>query len=388
MVTVAGNATFGFTITFQGQQAKQDVPYLTIANNTLFDDQVAEQTSITAVANTANVLHQKCFWLQDDQGSVAFWIDSGNVGSPEPVASLNADRSVRISTIISGDSANDVASKVRAAIASDLKFNATVSGAVITATNVVAGARPAPSAQTSTFTVSVLTAGTTVGSTPIITGILDGENPDSRLTKADQAIAISVSETQQGMYPASNLGTPIIIARTQAGASPVSNLQRSSVPVDVAITTPTEGDFPANNLGNLSGPVDVEIESLVEAETAEPVWPTALGARVYDGQVIWQAVPFNGTPDVWEPGKNYRIGDFTAPTTVVEDVETEEQLMFQAVGFLAKSDTSQPNFSTILGSSVVDGTALWAARDSAASLPTLSFKEYYDIIPNITLKGP
>jgi uncharacterized phage protein gp47/JayE len=99
-----------------------------------------------------NSLDNKYFILQDDLGSVAFWYDVDNNGTPEPLH--GADRSVAITTVVTGDSANTVASKTQVVVNADLKFNATVLGNVVTVTDVSNGNRPTPLAGTSGFTLS------------------------------------------------------------------------------------------------------------------------------------------------------------------------------------------------------------------------------------------
>lgn len=393
LVTVSGNAAFGFSISFQGSLSKTDVALLTVASNSLFDDQIAEETSITTIANTSNVLDGKAFWLYDASGSVSFWIDSDNNGTPEPPISLLADRSVRISSILNGDSANDVATKVKNAIAADSKFTSSVAGNIATAVNAVSGARTDSNAQTSGFTITTTVQGTTVGVTPVLAVLIAGLTADDRLVKADQVSVIVIEEVQPGLKPANSLlnsSNPVVVTVTEStpGEDPVSNLERSSIPVDVVITTPLSGDYFANNLQNSGGPVVVTISTIVDAASAEPTWPTVLGQRVYDGSIIWQATELNDTPDIWQPGVNYKVGDFVAPSVPVEDLVNSVFLMFQTVGFLGKSDTSTPNFPTTLGTSIIDNKALWTTRDPSASPQDLDFNEYFDVIQTVTLKGP
>jgi hypothetical protein len=392
-VSVTGNFDDGFEVTFLGQNAKSDVALLTVASNSLVDDQVAEQWSITTIANTANVLHQKTFYLHDDVGSVAFWIDSGNTGVIEPVEAISADRSVRITTIVSGDSALNVAIKVRAAINSDSKFSASNLSNVITIVSDTLGARTDASAETSGFTISTTVQGVTAAVTPSVAETNPGVEPDNQLVKADNSVVIVVAELQAGLLPANSLldgvdPVSISIVETTPGEDPVSNLERSSVPVDVVITTTAEGQYPANALTSSGGPVVVGVTTVLDAADAEPTWPTALGARQYDGDILWLAVPFNGTPDEWQPGTNYRVGDFVQPTEEVLDAETEELLMFQCIGFIGTSGGSQPSFPVTLGATVTDNNCLWKARDPDANPAALSFREYYDVIQSVTLKGP
>ena len=114
-----------------------------------------------------NSINGKYFVLQDVSGSVAFWYDVTGV-TPEPLH--GATRSVRISSIVAGDSANTVATKTAVVINGDVAYaSATVLSNVITATDAATGGRPAASAGTSGHTVAQVTAG--VNSTPEIISI-------------------------------------------------------------------------------------------------------------------------------------------------------------------------------------------------------------------------
>jgi hypothetical protein len=62
--------------------------------------------------------------------------------------------------------------------------------------------------------------------------------------------------------------------------------------------------------------------------------------------------------------------------------------MFQCIGFVGTSWSSQPSFPVTLGATIRDNNCLWAARDPDANPAALNFREYYDIIQSVTLKGP
>jgi uncharacterized phage protein gp47/JayE len=96
------------------------------------------------------------FILQDQNGSVAFWYDTTGATS-EPLH--GADRSIEITTVLPGDSANDVASKTAVVINGDAEFSATALADDITVTDAVNGARPAANAGSSGFTVTQITPG-------------------------------------------------------------------------------------------------------------------------------------------------------------------------------------------------------------------------------------
>jgi len=83
---------------------------------------VKEITSIITVADVAGSLDGTYFVLQDDAGSVAFWIDVDDSGTAEPAH--GADRPVEITTVTTGMSAADVGTAVYNAIIGDSKFEA------------------------------------------------------------------------------------------------------------------------------------------------------------------------------------------------------------------------------------------------------------------------
>lgn len=121
-------------------------------------DIVGTPTVYTAdtVADVGGSLHQTYFIVYDTQGSVAVWYDVDNVGAPAPAHGAN--RAIKVSTVVTGDSANNVATKTGQAIALDNAFSVGVVTNQITITNLINGPLAAPSAGTSGFTM-----GTTVG---------------------------------------------------------------------------------------------------------------------------------------------------------------------------------------------------------------------------------
>jgi len=114
----------------------------------------------TTVGSPDITVDGKYFTLNDSSGSVAFWYDVGNDGTPEPFH--GADRSVKIDSVAYGDSAANVAAATAAAINSDPQFNAINVGDVVTATNVSIMDVNDASAGTSGFAINVVD-----GSSPI-----------------------------------------------------------------------------------------------------------------------------------------------------------------------------------------------------------------------------
>lgn len=76
-----------------------------------------EIVSIDARLAEGKKLNGKYFILYDDAGSVAYWFDIDDAGSPEPAS--GADRSVRISTVRSLDEGASIVEKINVAIEQD-----------------------------------------------------------------------------------------------------------------------------------------------------------------------------------------------------------------------------------------------------------------------------
>ena len=85
---------------------------------------VKEITDILVVADVSDSLDGKYFILQDDAGSVAFWIDTDNSGTTIPGGAAAADRAIEITTIATDDAIGTVGTKVYTAIIADSKFEA------------------------------------------------------------------------------------------------------------------------------------------------------------------------------------------------------------------------------------------------------------------------
>lgn len=126
--------------------------------------EVQEVTTITPVADVSDSLDGTTFILQDEDGSVAFWIDVDDSGTTIPAEASAADRAVEITTIVTNDTASTVQGKLVTAINADASFGAaTGTGVTVVVTDAVAGARDAPDESTSGFTIETTTSGVDVG---------------------------------------------------------------------------------------------------------------------------------------------------------------------------------------------------------------------------------
>ncbi len=103
---------------------------------------VAQVENLTSVADVASSLDAGGVLLQDDAGSVAFWIDVGDSGTTIPGWASAADRAVEVTTIVADDSAIAVSIAMAAAIDGDAKFTVPVpTTAVAVITHTPAGPR-------------------------------------------------------------------------------------------------------------------------------------------------------------------------------------------------------------------------------------------------------
>jgi len=122
---------------------------------------IAEISSVTCVADVAGSLNNKYFFL-NAKGDVTkhyVWFNVNSLGVDPAIAGRTA---VPI-TLATNASAATVAAAVQAAVDALSDYAASVSGAVVTVTNSVAGSASDASAQNSGFTVEVTTQGVDAG---------------------------------------------------------------------------------------------------------------------------------------------------------------------------------------------------------------------------------
>ena len=108
--------------------------------------------TIDTVADIGGSLHQKYFKINDTQGSVAIWFDINNTGIAPPPHGCN--RAIKVASIITGDNANNVASKIATHVQNDNAFTVSVITNQIIITNKLNGALSNATVGTSGFTVS------------------------------------------------------------------------------------------------------------------------------------------------------------------------------------------------------------------------------------------
>lgn len=102
---------------------------------------VAEVTSVQFVSNL--LLDGMGILLEDQNGTVAFWVDVDDSGTALPGWAASADRAVEVTSITTADlaDANAIAAKMQAAIDADAQFSVTVSDDTIVITDAAEGAR-------------------------------------------------------------------------------------------------------------------------------------------------------------------------------------------------------------------------------------------------------
>lgn len=124
-------------------------------------------TGFTIATTTEGVdaissLHQKFFVIYDQAGSVGVWFDVGNQGASAPAGVGALDRAIAVTTIVAGDSASDVATKIAAAVDADSQFSGSASSNELVIEDANAGERTDATAGDSGFTVNVLIQGSSL----------------------------------------------------------------------------------------------------------------------------------------------------------------------------------------------------------------------------------
>lgn len=148
-------AKSGFTVRIINPSASATSPgSQEVTSVTTIADIIGTPTvyTVDSVADVGGSLHLTWFILNDAQGSVAVWYDVDNTGAPAPAHGAN--RAIRVATVNTNDSADDVASKTGQVVALDTAYSVGVITNQMTFTSVVNGSLPAASAGTSGFTAA------------------------------------------------------------------------------------------------------------------------------------------------------------------------------------------------------------------------------------------
>lgn len=221
------------------------------------------------VADVAGSLHQTYFIIHDSQGSVAVWYDIDNTGAVQPAAGTN--RYIKVATVVTGDSANNVATKTGQTLALDNAFTVGVIANAMTVTNIVNGALAAATAGTSGFLAFVTTVGTADNS-------LDGKYFIINDEFGSVAVWYDVGDdgTQEPFHgadrsirvPGVNFGdnSTLVAAATVAVVNPDLFFTASNIANVITITNVLDGNVPNATAGTSGFAVASTNGSLSTAE--------------------------------------------------------------------------------------------------------------------------
>lgn len=225
--------------------------------------------TINTVADVAGSLDQKYFIIYDSQGSVAVWYDLNNAGNPPP--SHGANRAIRIATVATGDSANDVATKTGSVMALDNAFSISVVGNQITAINLVNGPLAIPSNGNSGFTTARSVNGTADNSLDGKYFIINDENGSVAVwyDVGDNGTSEPFHGADRSIrVPGVNYGdsAATVAAATVAVVNPDVFFTASNLSNVITITNVTDGNVPAPSAGTSGFAVSSVDGSLPAAE--------------------------------------------------------------------------------------------------------------------------
>jgi len=103
---------------------------------------------------------------------------------------------------------------------------------------------------------------------------------------------------------------------------------------------------------------------------------------IEDKNILWKTMNKVGSPTAWKSGITYKLGDQVVPRTILPG---QENLMFQAVGFISVSGLAQPTWPVVANTLQVDGSTEWKTRDPAVDPEFLKPNEYYLIDETVTV---
>ena len=101
-----------------------------------------------------------------------------------------------------------------------------------------------------------------------------------------------------------------------------------------------------------------------------------------DNEIIWLAITKVGSPPAWQANWRYKLGDVVVPTNPQVG---QENLAFQCVGFLGKSSSVQPAFTTTVGNTTEDNQIEWRCADPDEDPLKLKYDQYYLISQSVTV---
>lgn len=208
--------------------------------------------TVDTVADVGGSLHQTYFIVYDSQGSVAVWYDIDNSGAVAPAAGTN--RYIKVATVVTGDSANNVATKTGQALSLDNAFTPGVIANQITITNIVNGSLPVPSPGTSGFTTARSVNGTADASLDGKYFIINDENGSVAVwyDVGDDGTSEPFHGADRSIrVPGVNYGdsAATVAAATVAVVNPDLFFTASNLSNVITITNVADGNVPAPSAG-------------------------------------------------------------------------------------------------------------------------------------------
>lgn len=358
--------------------------------------------TINTVADVAGSLHLTYFIIYDSQGSVAVWYDIDNTGDPAPPHGAN--RAIRVATVVSNDTATDVATKTGQVIALDNAFSIGVIGNQITATSVVNGSLPIPSNGTSGFTTARSINGTadaSIDGTYFILHDEDGsvavwydvgdDGTSEPFHGADRSIRVAgvnygdsaatvAAATVAAVNPdlaftASNLSNVITITNVADGNVP----DAAAATTGFTVLTTQQGSLPGSELITNAGNVvifplagnDVQtIADTVNAGTIVAITPVGNAALTIDRSTDQEFYTYGGNSTALGYGHNPAIA-----------ANRNHIKLYDSVNWVKSFQNTNPNF-TMKTAFTLNGVAPSIySMDTAPNNDIADIGEQFKLIP-------
>jgi len=364
--------------------------------------------TINTVADIAGSLHQMYFIIYDTQGSVAVWYDIDNVGAAAPPHGAN--RAIKVATVATGDTADDVANKTAQAIALDNAFSVAAILNQITVTNLINGALASASAGTSGFSVSTLTgvANNSIDGKYFLLNDQDGSvavwyDVDDNGTAepfhgADRSIKVAgvtsgmsainvASATVQAInfdasFSASNvLGTSNIITIVAANNGNLVNAAAGTSGFSVTITDGTLGtaetitDINGVQIYPLTGTDVATIATTVNAESIVEITPIGNDALTISKSTREDVYTYSGDSSALAFGHNPGLSSLNSYIS-----------LYDGVNWIKSFQNSNPNFTLKTSLTLNNVAPSVYQMDSAPNYNSADLGERLKLIP-VTVKN-
>ena len=347
-------------------------------------------------------LNLKYFTIYDTQGSVGVWYDVNNTGEPPPIFSPAVNRTIKVATVVTGDSAATIATKTGQAIALDNAFTVGVIGSEINITNTANGITSSGTSNTSGFTVGTTTgsAAQTLNGTYFIVYDqagsvavwfnLGGSLTTPPLSGADRSIAVTNANFGDS---ANNIATATIMA---LNADP--SFTATTAGDVVTIKSTTDGHLPAGNAGTtgftpftdtpgtlsdaevISNPAAVTLFPLVGNDVATIV------ATVNAGTILELTAVGSPTATITmaTAQDNYTYGGNATALAFghnpTDPTANSFISLFDGVGVCKAFENPNPNF-TLKAPLLLNGVSSAYSLDTAPNSDTDDVGEYFKLIP-------